>query len=251
MAREIMLSDGRTALFDDDATDADIEKKLKEKKLSRGTDPATTGMADSISPYLLSTANSLAFGLPEFAARQMGAGPYIEQMRQDYPVATTAGDITGLINPMRLGMKVAGKGMSALGEKIMQRGSSEMGQDAAMAAMRNQPATLPQQAGRYLLKPAGQIGGGMLAAQGGATALGAARTPENPMAGAQQGAQVFRETAMNLPGTQLIPGAQSTIGAVTSAIPAAMGYGDLAYQYSDINRRMREEAARRAMQGQQ
>lgn len=251
MAREIMLSDGRTALFDDDATDADIEKKLKEKKLSRGTDPATTGMADSISPYLLSTANSLAFGLPEFAARKMGAGPYIEQMREDYPVATTAGDITGLINPMRLGMKVAGKGMSALGEKIMQRGSSEIGQDAAMAAMRNQPATLPQQAGRYLLKPAGQIGGGMLAAQGGATALGAARTPENPMAGAQQGAQVFRETAMNLPGTQLIPGAQSTIGAVTSAIPAAMGYGDLAYQYSDINRRMREEAARRAMQGQQ
>jgi hypothetical protein len=112
--------------------------------------------------------------------------------------------------------------------------------------------TLPQQAGRYVLKPAGQIGGGMLAAQGGATALGAVRTPENPMAGAQQGAQVFRESAMQyLPGTQLIPGAQSTIGAVTSAIPAAIGYGDLAYQYSTIDKRMREEAARRALQGQQ
>ena len=40
MAKEIALEDGRTALFDDNATDAEIDQKLKSQNLKRQTAPA-------------------------------------------------------------------------------------------------------------------------------------------------------------------------------------------------------------------
>lgn len=257
MAKEIMLDDGRTALFDDDATEADIDSKLKSQNLKRRSGPVEPKDYPSVPllgpqiPAAASFVNSLAFGLPEMAARAMGGGPYIEAVRQQYPVATTAGDVAGLANPFRLGMKVAGKGASALGERMMSRPGSEMGKDAVQSTIMNQGPTLPQQAGKYLVKPAVQTAGGVVGAQMGASALGAARSPDQPMAGAQQGAQVFRQVATNLPGTQLVPGAQTGLNAVTSAVPAALGYGAAMTDYLTIDEIMRQEAARRALQGSQ
>lgn len=261
MAREILLEDGRTALFDDDATDSDIEKKLKSQNLTRATgavNPAT-GRSDMSNlpagaPFVASTINSMAFGLPELVARGLGAGSTIDEIRRQYPGETTAGDVAGLLNPATLGVRLAGKGMTALGTRMLQRPGSEAGQEAAMGVMRGQP-TLVQQAGRYLARPAGQAAGGVVGAQIGAAALGGARQPTDTTipfygpAGAQQGAQVFREAAMNAPLTGLVPGLQSTIGAVTTPVPAAIGYGSAAIDMA-LERQMREEAARRALQGQ-
>jgi hypothetical protein len=92
------------------------------------------------------------------------------------------------------------------------------------------------------------IGTGIIGAQTGAAALGGARS-ENYGAGAQQGAQVFQTAATNLPGTQMIPGAQSTINAVTGVVPAALGYGSGFADYMTIDQMIRQEAAKRALQG--
>jgi hypothetical protein len=78
--------------------------------------------------------------------------------------------------------------------------------------------------------------------------LGGARS-ENYGAGAQQGAQVFQNTATNLPGTQLIPGAQTTINAVTGIVPGALGYGSMFADYLSIDDMIRQEAAKRVIQG--
>lgn len=259
MAREIMLSDGRTALFDDDATEQDIENKLKAKNLTRATGPvAPAAAAEPIPGGMpaaagLSAVNSLMFGVPELIARGFGAGPAIEATRTEYPFMTTAGDVVGLLNPARLGMKMAGKGMSALGERMMTRPGSEAGQEAVMETLRT--GRTPQLIGTAVKRGA-QAAGGVVGAQVGATALGGARDPADEgffrgfygPAGAERGAQVFREAAMSAPGTGLVPGLQTTIGAVTTPVPAAIGYGSAAFNIA-LERQMREEAARRALQG--
>lgn len=267
MAREIMLSDGRTALFDDDATDEDIEKKLRAQNLTRATGAvAPAGEAEPIPGGMpaaagLSAVNSLMFGVPELIARGFGAGPAIEATRREYPFMTTAGDVAGLINPARLGMKATekaiGYGMGALKspaakeaeqQAIMRtmRATDEANAAQAAQAMVRQP-TLREMAGRTAERAA-SIGGGVMGAQLGAAALGGARQPNQYGAGAQQGAQVFRQAAMSAPGTGLVPGLQSTIGAVTTPVPAAIGYGSAAFNMA-LERQMREEAARRALQG--
>lgn len=261
MAREIRLSDGRTALFDDDASEAEINKQLKEKGLERATGPIAPGAAAARNETIAnlpatgvmaaSTLNSLAFGLPELIARGLGTGPTIDQIRQEFPVASTAGDIAGLINPAALGARLAGKGMSQLGS-FLTRPGTEAGQQSVMAALRGQP--VPQMIGSTARR-VGETAGGVIGAQTGAAALGGAREPSDEGftrgfyggPGAQQGANVFRQTAVNMPGTQLVPGLQTTLNAVTAPVPAALGYGNLGYQY--IEQQMREEAARRAMQG--
>lgn len=248
MAREVLLQDGRTALFDDDATDSDIEAKLREQKLKRHSGPiqpvGDTSAIGPVLPFVASALNSVAFGVPEMAARAMGAGPYIEAARRDFPMSTTAGDIVGLANPYRLAARAGQAGVRSL---------MSTPQATAEALMRpaGTSAGVGQMARGVAERTAG-LGSGVIGAQTGAAALGAARSPDQPMAGAQQGAQVFRDVATNLPGTQLIPGAQSTIGAVTGVVPAALGYGSMMMDYGDvIDRQMREEAARRAMQGSQ
>lgn len=140
MAREIRLSDGRTALVDDDATDEEINKKLASRGLSRqeAAAPAAPAAAQAapaagpaaqgpVSPlpggaptaYLASTANSLLFGVPEMIARGMGAGPTIEATRAASPTASTAGDITGMISPATLGARVIGGGLIKGGSRLM------------------------------------------------------------------------------------------------------------------------------------
>ena len=259
MAREIMLSDGRTALFDDDATDQEIEKKLKGQNLTRATGPVApageSGMASNLpagAPFVASTINSMAFGIPELVARGLGAGATIDEIRRQYPGETTAGDVAGLLNPATIGARLVGKGMSAFGSRMLQRPGSELGQEAVMETLRTGRA--PQLIGAAAKRGA-QTAGGVMGAQVGAAALGGARQPTDTTipfygpAGAQQGAQVFRQAAMSAPGTGLVPGLQSTIGAVTTPVPAAIGYGSAAIDMA-LERQMREEAARRALQGQ-
>jgi hypothetical protein len=253
MAKEIILEDGRTALFDDDATEADIEKKLKSQNLKRQAAPEPTKEYASVPqlgpvvPGLASAANSLLFGVPEMAARAMGGGEYIDAVRQEYPMATTAGDVAGLANPYRLAAKVGQKAMGA----AMRPGAASTFQIMRNADEVNRaaaPAAGMAQTVRNVAQRTAGIGTGMIGAQTGAAALGGARS-ENYGAGAQQGAQVFQNTASNLPGTQLIPGAQSTINAATSIVPGALGYGSALANYLTIDEMIRQEAAKRAMQG--
>jgi hypothetical protein len=256
MAKEIYLSNGTVALFDDNATDDEINKKLKDNGLTRGTAPASpTATAPAgpatdlpansrpnlavppgmgpVAPFIGSAVNSLLFGLPEMGARSLGAGPFIESVRRDYPVATTAGDVAGMLPPF--------KAFAQMGQRAV--GSMRAAQVAAQAA--GPYAQMAQRGAQRV----GGIGTGIMGAQTQAAALGAARSPENPGAGAQQGAQVFRQTAMNMPGTQLIPGAQSTIGAVTGVVPGVLGLGAAMTDYLSINDMIRQEAAKRALQG--
>jgi len=262
MAKEIALEDGRTALFDDNATDAEIDQKLKSQNLKRQTAPAqpkeyaSVPQLGPVVPGLASAANSLAFGVPEMAARAMGGGDYIDAVRQEYPMATTAGDVAGLVNPYRLAAKAGQAGVKRLmtpGPNKMDtfqalRNTEEANRAAAQAAQAAQAAPGVAQTVRNVAQRTAGIGAGMIGAQTGAAALGGARS-ENYGAGAQQGAQVFQNVASNLPGTQLIPGAQSTINAVTGIVPGALGYGAGLADYMSINDLIRQEAAKRALQG--
>jgi hypothetical protein len=259
MAKEIYLSNGTVALFDDNATDDEINKKLKDNGLTRGTAPASpTATAPAgpatdlpansrpnlavppgmgpVAPFIGSAVNSLLFGLPEMGARSLGAGPFIESVRRDYPVATTAGDVAGMLPPF--------KAFAQMGQRAV--GSMFKPAAAQAAAQAAGPYAQMAQLGAQRV---GGLGTGIMGAQTQAAALGAARSPENPGAGAQQGAQVFRQTAMNMPGTQFIPGAQSTIGAVTNVVPGVLGLGAAMTDYLSINDMIRQEAARRALQG--
>jgi hypothetical protein len=278
MAKEIYLSNGTVALFDDNATDDEINKKLKDNGLTRGTAPASpTATAPAgpatdlpansrpnlavppgmgpVAPFIGSAVNSLLFGLPEMGARSLGAGPFIESVRRDYPVATTAGDVAGMLPPFK---RLAEMGQRAVGSmfkpaarnpedvwRVMQQ-SDETNRAAQAIAQAAGPYAQMAQRGAQRV---GGLGTGIMGAQTQAAALGAARSPENPGAGAQQGAQVFRQTAMNMPGTQLIPGAQSTIGAVTGVVPGVLGLGAAMTDYLSINDMIRQEAAKRALQG--
>jgi hypothetical protein len=47
----------------------------------------------------------------------------------------------------------------------------------------------------------------------------------------------------------MIPGAQSTINAVTGVVPAALGDGSGFADYMTIDQMIRQEAAKRALQG--
>jgi len=254
MAKEIILEDGRTALFDDNASEQEINQKLQASGLKRQSAPAQTKEYASVPqlgpvvPAAASLVNSLAFGVPEMAARAMGGGDYIDQVRQEYPMATTAGDVAGLVNPYRLAAKAGQKAVGAMlspgkmGTFQTLKNSDEANRVAAQAA-----PGFAQTAKNVAQRTAG-IGTGIMGAQTGAAALGGARS-ENYGAGAQQGAQVFRDVATNLPGTSLIPGAQSTINAVTGVVPGALGYGSAFADYMSIDEMMRQEAAKRALQG--
>jgi hypothetical protein len=274
MAKEILLEDGRTALFDDDASDADIDKKLKSENLKRHTGPVAPAQ-DAYMPlgpvgaFVGSTANSLLFGVPEMGARALGAGPYIESVRQQYPMATTAGDVAGLISPYKIGAKLGEKAIGAAfrpsakeaAEKAAEKAAAE--RQAAFDILQSKNPDQMRQITQSVMSPpnagpkftqmaqrglqrAGQVGTGIIGAQTGAAALGGARS-DNYGAGAQQGAQTFRQVATNLPGTSMIPGAQTGMNALTSVVPGALGYGAAMTDYLSIDEMMRREAARRAL----
>jgi hypothetical protein len=180
----------------------------------------------------------------------MGGGEYIDAVRQEYPMATTAGDIAGLANPYRLAAKAGQKAVGAMmspgkmGTFQTLRNTDEANRAAAAA----QAAPGFAQTAKNVAQRTAGIGTGMIGAQTGAAALGGARS-ENYGAGAQQGAQVFQNVASNLPGTQLIPGAQSTINAVTGVVPGVLGAGAAINNYMSIDEMIRQEAAKRALQG--
>ncbi|CAB4165902.1 hypothetical protein UFOVP841_9 [uncultured Caudovirales phage] len=246
MAKEIMLEDGRTALFDDDATEQEINQKLQSSGLKRQAGPSQPKDYPSVQqmgpavPAMASLANSLAFGVPEMAARAMGGGQYIDAVRQEYPMATTAGDVLGLANPARLAAKAGTAGV----KRMMS------GPGVTEEILRRPAGTGPgiAQTARNVAERTAGVGTGIMGAQAGAAALGGARS-ENYGAGAQQGAQTFRTAAINAPGISLVPGAQGTIGAVTGVVPGVLGGGAAMANYLSIDEMIRQEAAKRALQG--
>jgi len=258
MAKEIMLEDGRTALFDDDATEQEIEQKLQSQNLKRQSGPAqpqenaSKPQLNPVVPALASAANSALFGVPEMAARAMGGGEYIDQMREQYPMATTAGDVAGLVNPYRLAAKVGQAGVKRLMtpsatkmDTFKALGNPDKVNQAAAQAAQAVPG-FGQTVKNVAQRTAG-VGTGIMGAQAGAAALGGARS-ENYGAGAQQGAQTFRTAAINAPGISLVPGAQGTIGAVTGVVPTVLGAGSAMANYLTIDEMIRQEAAKRVLQ---
>jgi hypothetical protein len=253
MAKEIMLEDGRTALFDDDASEQEINKKLQESGLKRQSvsaqpqaAPDGTMPGGPVMPFVASTVNSLGFGLPEMAARGMGLGPNIDAVRQEYPMATTAGDVAGLVNPYRLAAKAGQKAVGAM----MSPGKMNTFQALRNSDEANRVAQAAPGFGQTVKNVAQRtagIGTGIMGAQTGAAALGGARS-ENYGAGAQQGAQTFRTAAINAPGISLVPGAQGTIGAVTGVVPNVLGAGAAMTNYLTIDEMIRQEAAKRVLQ---
>jgi len=260
MAKEIMLEDGRTALFDDDATEQEIEQKLQSQNLKRQSGPAQPQAYASVPqlgpvvPGMASAANSALFGVPEMAARAMGGGNYIDAVRQEYPMATTAGDVAGLVNPYRLAAKVGQAGvkrlMTSSPNKMDTFNALGRSDEANRVAQAAQSVPGFGQTARNIAQRTAGVGTGIMGAQTGAAALGGARS-ENYGAGAQQGAQTFRTAALNAPGISLVPGAQGTIGAVTGVVPTVLGAGAAMTDYLTIDEMIRKEAARRVMQGQQ
>jgi hypothetical protein len=268
MAKEIILEDGRTALFDDDASEAEISQKLQQSGLRRQGEGTAAAAArpdvdlpgGPVIPAAASFVNSMAFGLPEMAARSMGGGEYIDAVRQQYPVATTAGDVAGMIPPFKLMAKAGQKAVGSLFKpaastaedtmRVMkQSDEANRAEAAARAAQAAQSTTGLPGFARGVATRSGGIATGVMGAQTQAASLGAARNPQNPGAGAQQGAQVFRNVATNLPGTGLVPGVQPTINAVTGVVPGVLGAGAAFADYMSIDEMMRREAAKRALQG--
>lgn len=236
------------------------EEKIKEyldknmKEPSRMEQFARAAAPDNaVTAYGTSAINSALFGLPEVAARAVGGGAFFDEMRRQSPYASTAGDVTGLIVPGSLFAKGTQKGISALAS----RGAGTA--EDTMTILRTGQANPVLQAAGRVGKRAAELGSGVVGAQVSATTQGAARSPENPMVGAQQGAMTFRDVASNLPGTNLVPGLQPTINTLTSAVPATLGYGSMFFNRPsqpaapvaptdfEMDRRIREEAYRRSM----
>lgn len=109
--------------------DAEIQSYL-QKNSGQPAAPRPTSALDALGVYGASTANSLLFGVPEMAARAMGGGPFIDQVRQDYPKATLAGDISGMISPAKLGYKAATSVVNAVGRRIAPEAVESAGQKA-------------------------------------------------------------------------------------------------------------------------
>ena len=310
MAKEIMLQDGRTALFDDNATEQEIEQKLQQSGMKRQTaganPPAAPAPAGStnlpggpVLPFVGSAVNSLAFGIPEMGARAFGAGPYIDQVREDYPMATTAGDVVGLVSPTKLGYKAATGIANAVGRKMAPEVVESAGQkalqdavtkntqtyteatkrfDIAQARARVNPTpenlkaaqdaqkninatakdlanvekTAQKNASGSVLNKSARIGtqatGSIVGLQTGAGLLGEARTPGPVGPGFQQGSQVAGQAVQEY-GLPFIPGMPQITKGVTSMVPGAAGYGSAMVDYLSIDDMIRQEAAKRALQG--
>lgn len=280
--------------------DAEIKSYL-QRNVGQQQPPRETSALGAVNAFATSLSNSLLLGAPEYINRKINpeAGAYYEQMREDYPVATSSGDIAGLLNTARLAYKGIGHGISALGGKTAPQAApqattvtvdtarkadtgantfatlkrSEAEARALEDAARMRPtinvnvspvAPAPSgpsvvDVGKTILRKSGQGIGGLVAAQTSAGLQGEARTPGPFGPGFQQGAETFRYGAQSIPGLSLVPGAQQTVNAATSFVPGAVGYGSMLMNRPsapaapvaptdfDMDRRIREEAYRRAM----
>ena len=192
----------------------------------------------------ISALNTAAFGAPEMAARALGAGPSIDAARQAYPVEAGAGDIAGLAFPAAMGYRAAG----AVGRTLRGPQQAVLQKNAQGSYNVNIPRPALTRAATAGAKTAFGALPTMQVAAGGA---GAARTPESPVAGAVQGASSVGQIAANAPLLRQIPGYTAAVQDVSQAVPYAIGLGGAQLEnYLETDRRIREEAARRALQGQ-
>lgn len=279
-------------------TDEQIRGYLEKQST---TQPRETSTAGTAAAYGLSAVNSALFGVPEMAARQMGAGPRIEQMRQDYPGAAMAGDITGMAVPGVAGVKLAGAALRGIGGRMGPQAVESAGQtavsravdanksmytdaisrlDARQAMAKNNPTpdnirgaeealknfnkvtkeldaieklARKEAAGGILnrsVKVGAKATGGIMGLQTGMGSLFAARNPGSPGAGFQEGANAAGLAVQQLNPLQVIPGVPQVTEGVTQIVPGTAAYGSMLYD-TLINKQIREEAARRALQGQQ
>lgn len=264
------LADAFHSKFYADIPRAEFDQQigLKPSMASRFFDAARP--ESSVAAFGASAVNSALLGIPEMAVRAMGGGPAIDATRSQYPYATTGGDIAGLLSPAALARKGVSMGISRLGSNraggtaqdtmAIMRQTEDQARAAADAARMAQTMrqvagpSIPQMAGTVARRTA-ELGGAVVGAQAGAGALGGARSPDNYGGGFQKGTRTFQDAATNFPGLQLIPGGQTAVGTATSILPAGQAYGSMMFdaavnRYIDTDRQIREEAARRALQGQ-
>jgi hypothetical protein len=119
--------------------DAEIQNYLK-KNVGQQDAPRPTSALGAVDAFATNLSNSLLFGAPEYINRAInpGAGAMYDQMRQDYPKASTAGDVVGMINPARLGYKAATSAINAVGRKVAPEAVESAGQKALQdAALKN------------------------------------------------------------------------------------------------------------------
>jgi len=288
-------------------TDEQIRSYLESQAPQQ--QPRETSALGAAGAFATNLSNSLLFGAPEMINRAINpeSGAYYDQMRQDYPAASTAGDIAGMINPVRLGIKAGTAAVRGIGGRMGGEAVETAGQtavtravdanksmytdaitrlDTRQAIARANPTpqnvkaaeeaqkhfnkvtkeldaiermARKEAAGSVLGRTArvgAQTTGGIMGLQTGAGMLGAARSPESPGAGFQQGAQTAGQAVQQFNPLQIVPGVPQVTQGVTQIVPGAAAYGSMLYdttvnQYLENDRRIREEAARRALQGQQ
>jgi hypothetical protein len=119
--------------------DAEIQSYL-QKNSGQPAAPRPTSALGAVDAFATNLSNSLLFGAPEYINRAInpGAGAMYDQMREDYPKASTAGDVVGMINPARLGYKAATSAINAVGRKVAPEAVESAGQKALQdAALKN------------------------------------------------------------------------------------------------------------------
>lgn len=298
---EVDDSFGRMPPDQQQRTVNEIAATFRQQQQAAPRETSTLGAANAFATNL---SNSLLFGIPEAINRRINpeSAQYYDQMRQDYPTASTAGDIFGMANPARLGIKAGGAVVSNIGRRMAPEAVESAGKraldDAAMknaqayqdAAQRfdiaQARARLPnaspdavkaaEQAQANINKIAKELNdiektaqksasmgvfgrtakvgaqttGGIMGLQMGAGGLGGARS-ENYGAGFQQGAQSAGQAIRNYNPLQAVPGVPQVTQGVTNIVPGMAGYGSMVADkaYMTVEEMIREEAARKALQG--
>jgi hypothetical protein len=254
-----------------------------------------------VSAFGVSAINSALFGVPELVTRRFGAGPFFEQMRQDYPMASGAGDIAGLASPVRLGIN-AGRGLvNAIGRRAAPEVVESAGQKALNDSVVRNMETYQRAVDRYNIQnfraaqpgasretikaaqqakndldkmaaelakiektaqknaaggvvrqgfgAGAQVTGGIMGLQAGVGGLTAARSPENPSGGFQQGATGAGQAVQQYNPLQVVPGVPQVTQGVTQIVPGFAGYGGMVVDQAliETDRLIREAAARRAL----
>lgn len=195
---------------------------------------------------MASAANTAMFGVPEMLARSLGAGPQIERAREQYPMETGAGDVIGLAGPAAAGYQMAGRLGSLFRKPTTATLSTAPGSQVISVRPPTPALSRAASAGArtaFGAVPTMQVAGGLSAA---------ARNPENPTGAAVQGSTMVGQSVANAPLLRQIPGYSAAAGEITQAVPGAFALGGARLeQYIETERRIREEAARRALQGRQ
>jgi len=289
-------------------SDADIQQFLQSQAPAQSAaaappaEPRPTSALGAVNAFATNLSNSVLFGAPEMINRAINpdAGAMYEQMRQDYPRASAAGDIFGLAAPGALGVRAGGAVVRGIGNRVGPEAVETAGQTAltravdanksmytdaisrldtrqAMARVSPTPENIKaaeaaqkhfnkvtkelsaiertaqkEAAGSVLGRTArvgGQTAGGIMGLQTGAGAIGAARSPDNPMGGFQQGAQTAGQAVQQYNPLQVVPGVPQVTGGVTQIVPGVAGYGSMLMDQAmiDTDRQIREAAARRAL----